>query len=397
MTHPRVRWLEAHPIVNEGKEMVLLHDSEGIVENAVVVSRDVLFLVSLMDGSRSLRDIQTEYMRAYGELIYLERLEEIVAAMDQNFLLFNDRYTARLAHLQAEYEGDPVRKPYLAGKSYPASRMDLLAFLDDVFKSTDHQPFRGDITAILAPHIDYARGLDVYKDTYKYLRQTEKPLLVIFGTCHHPTENIWSISLKDFATPLDVVPTSKELGRLIRENSVLGAYVAEWPHRNEHSIELQLPLIQFTVPNDFEILPILTGSMHEYIQGEKDPNDGEFSRLVENLKEVLGAYGKPYIVIAGADLAHIGAQFGDSFALDSWTLARSKAKDEEILAAIREVSAQRFFETIREERDSRRICGLTPIYSQLRLVEGSKAETLSYKQWTDGQSSVSFAGTVFYK
>lgn len=383
--------------MHEGKEMILLNDSEGIAENPLVVSKDVLFLISLMDGSRSLRDIQTEYMRAHGELIYLDRLEEIVAAMDQNCLLFSDTYAARLARLQAEYDQDTVRKPYLAGKSYPDNRMDLLVFLDSMFKSADHRAVQGDITAVLAPHMDYTRGFDVYKNTYPFLRHLEKPLLVVFGTCHHPMERIWSISLKDFATPLDVVPTSKELGRLIKENSVLRDYIHEWPHRNEHSIELQLPLIQFNVPHDFEILPVLTGSMHEYIQGDRNLEDGELSELVENLRAVLKLYGKPYVILAGADLAHIGAQFGDAYDLDAWTLAQSKVKDEEILAAIRQVNARAFFEKIREERDTRRICGLTPIYFQLRLSEGSKAEIVSYKQWTDGKSSVSFAGAVFYK
>jgi len=395
MENPRIRWLQAYPVMNEGKEMIVLSDDEGIVENSFVVSKDVLFLISLMDGTRSLRDIQAEYVRAHGQLIYLERLEEIVTAMDSNFLLLNDNYKSRLASLKMEYENSPVRKSALAGRSYPENRMDLLMQLDEMFKTAREVKPDGEIRAILAPHIDYARGIEVYRETYGYMKHVEKPLLVIFGTCHRPTEKILSISLKDFETPLDIVPTPRDLGLLIRDNDILRGYIDEWPHRNEHSIELQLPLIQFNTQNDFEILPILTGSMHEYIEGGKDIDDDLLSELVENLKTVLARYGKPYIVIAGADLAHIGAQFGDPLPLDAMTLAGSKVKDKEILACIREANARAFFDTIKNERDERRICGLTPIYFQLRFVEGCTAKIVEYKQWTDGQSSVSFAGAVF--
>jgi len=79
------------------------------------------------------------------------------------------------------------------------------------------------------------------------------------------------------------------------------------------------------------------------------------------------------------------------------TLAESKEKDEAILAHIRNVDAEGFFRAIQNERDSRRICGLTPIFFQLKLLEGCRSDIVSYDQWTDGQSSVSFAGGVFYR
>jgi hypothetical protein len=397
MEFPKIRWIDAHPFIDEGREMVLLNDAEGIMEGSLIVSKNILFIISLMDGSRSLREIQAEYVRNSGELLYMERLEEIVAAMDQNYLLLSENYRSRLASLKQDYEQTPVRRPALAGRSYPANRMDLLVSLDEMFKATPEKEICGEIAAIIAPHIDYTRGINVYQQIYPYLRHVNKPLIVVFGTCHHMTEKIWNISLKDFETPLDIAPVSQELRSLVLHNDVLSDSVTEWPHRNEHSIELQIPLIQFNMLNDFEILPILTGSMHEYIDGTRDINDGVLAGLVNSLKAVLKAYGKPYIVIAGADLAHIGAQFGDPYPLDSFTLMHSKTKDEEILACIQEVNAESFFNTIKKEGDARRICGLTPIYFLLRLMEGRTAEIVSYDQWTDKKSSVSFAGAVFYK
>lgn len=397
MENPRVRWIDAHPFVNEGKEMVIIRDAEGIMENSLVVSKDILFIISLMDGSRSLRDIQVDYMRMFGQLLYMEHIEEVIDAMDQNYLLLNENYRSHCAELKMEYENSPSRKPALAGRSYPANRMDLLVALDEMFKSSSEKEVKGELHAIIAPHIDYTRGIHVYREVYPYLRSTNKPLIVVFGTCHHGTDAIWNISLKDFETPLEIVPVSRELRTLIRDNNVLHHYIDEWPHRNEHSIELQVPLIQFNMQNDFELLPIITGSMHNYIEGIMDISDETLTALIVNLQNVLKEYGKPCLFIAGADLAHIGAQFGDPYPLSPLALDRSRVKDEEILSSIRHVDAQSFFDIIKGERDARRICGLTPIYCLLRFMEGCTAEIVGYDQWTDGNSSVSFAGAVFFK
>jgi hypothetical protein len=336
-------------------------------------------------------------MRAAGELVYIEKIQELIDTMDSHLLLFNEHYRNHYSRLREDYENAPVRKAFLAGKSYSANRMELLSFLDEMLKKETDGTIPGEITGIVAPHIDYPRGMEVYRKTYPHLRNCAKPLVVIFGTCHHPTERILSISLKDFETPLETILHAKGLGALIGENEVLKRYIDEWPHRNEHSIELQLPLIQFMMQQEFEILPILTGSMHEHVEGEKSIDDGEIDEIVTNLQEVLAANGKPFIVLSGADLAHIGAQFGDRSALDMATLAHSQARDEILLESIKKVDAEAFFETIREEKDARRICGLTPIFFQLKLLEGSRCDIVGYDQWTDGKSSVSFAGGIFYK
>ena len=89
MDYPKLRYVEAHPFVQEGKEMVLIRDIEGIMENALLVSRDIAFLLSLMDGTRSLRDIQAEYMRAFGELLHIERIQQLAETMDKNLLLMS--------------------------------------------------------------------------------------------------------------------------------------------------------------------------------------------------------------------------------------------------------------------------------------------------------------------
>ncbi len=389
--------MEALPIVHEGAEMILLRDPEGVVEQSLVVSRSTAFLLSLMDGTRTIEEVQGAYLSGAGVTLDLAQIREIVEAMDTNLFLMNDNFTRHYKELRDAYESRQVRESFLAGKSYPHQRQELLAFLDEMLTVGDGAAPEREITGILAPHIDYGRGKDVYRAVYRYLKRVETPLLVIFGTSHTYSNGLMDISLKDFATPLGVVPGCAGLCELIRANKTLNKYINEWPHRSEHSIELQLPIIQFmTAGRRIEILPILTGSMHPCITGNMSLEGEEIRAPLEGLRETLAAYGKPYLVIAGADLAHIGAQFGDSYALDRDVLARSREKDEAVLGHVKRVDPAGFFEEIKREGDSRRICGLTSIYLQLSLLKGSACDIVDYGQWTDGRSSVSFAGGVFY-
>ncbi|MDR2018370.1 MAG: AmmeMemoRadiSam system protein B [Syntrophobacterales bacterium] len=397
MEKPKLRWIDASPFDHEGTEMILLKDTEDIADHSLIVSKHAAFLLSLMDGTRTVEELKDEYQRTLGQIIEIEQVLGLVEAMDLNLFLMNDRFVSHFLRLKDEYEKAGVRESCLAGKGYPGERDELLAFLDRMLSTGEVPEPEGEVTGILAPHIDYGRGGYVYRRVYRYLKGAEKPLIVLLGTCHAFTQDMWNISEKDFATPIGIMPNSPELCGMIKARRELSKCVKEWPHRREHSIELQLPIIQFmTAGHKIEILPILTGSMHEQITGSKSLEDEEITIPLSSLKEVLKAYGKPYLVVAGADLAHMGAQFGDPFILDRKILSQSRKKDEAILEHVKNVNAYGFFNEVRMEEDRRRICGLTAIYFQLSLLEGSRSEIVGYDQWYDGRSSVSFAGGVFY-
>jgi hypothetical protein len=185
------------------------------------------------------------------------------------------------------------------------------------------------------------------------------------------------------------------VGDLVAQDALLRGYVDEWPHRNEHSIELQLPIIQFVMgEREFEVLSILTGSLHEYMEDGTRLDQGEVSELLARLKQVVKTHDGPVVFVAAADLAHIGAQFGDT-GLDNAMLEESKEKDYALLQTVTAVDAEAFFETVRREGDKRRICGLAPIYFVLSMLDSDRGELIEYRQWTDGASSVSFAGAIF--
>jgi hypothetical protein len=336
-------------------------------------------------------------MKASGSPVHAEQISSVIGAMDKNYLLSNKRYEEHIRSIKEEYGSRPCRESFLSGKSYPTEEKELRTFLAEMLKE-ERQTGGGSVQGLIVPHIDYSRGAAVYKEIYKYLPDADDLLIVILGTCHRMTPHMWNISLKDFATPLGVAKNVRELGAVIRQDVSLKDCVEEWSHRNEHSIELQLPIIQFLLKErNFQILPILTGSLHECIVDGKSLDEDGLPELIAGLRRLLKKHNGPTLLIAAADLAHIGSQFGDSYRLDSVTLGESSRKDKELLTRITEVDARGFFEEVKREGDRRRICGLAPIYFLLSLLAGSRGEMVRYDQWTDGASSVSFAGLVFYK
>jgi AmmeMemoRadiSam system protein B len=391
----RVRWLDVKAAAHEGKQVFVVSDPEGITDRALVVSREVLLLLSLMDGSRTVRDIQEEYLRASGQLMYTDRIATIIETMDSHFMLHNRRYKDEVQRLRGEYDALPHREAFLAGRSYPGNEGELRDFLGPMMQEMQQAEGHDGVKGLIAPHIDYGRGMEVYRQAYSHFPARDNLLVVVFGTCHKFVPRLWSISLKDLVTPLGRVQVPKDVAERIRQHALLADYVDEWPHRNEHSIELQLPIIQLLAHEcSFSVLSILTGSLHGCIADGRRLDEGEVPELIAALRDVLTGHDGPCIFIAAADLAHIGTQFGDD-AVSRSVLEESQRRDRVLLDTMQRADSAAFFETVKAEGDRRRICGLAPIYFTLSMLKDVQGEIVGYRQWTDGESSVSFAGAVF--
>jgi predicted class III extradiol MEMO1 family dioxygenase len=116
---------------------------------------------------------------------------------------------------------------------------------------------------------------------------------------------------------------------------------------------------------------------------------------VEVLREVMAA--RRTLVVAAADLAHVGPAFGDPRPLDLAARAALQAADEALLATVVAGDAGAFFRTIQAEGDRRRVCGLPPIYLTLRLLEGAEGIQVGYERCpadAQGGSWVSICGVL---
>ena len=118
MDYPKLRNVEVFPVQMEGRKLICFRDPQRIAENMVFLPQGALFFVSLFDGNHSIRDIQVEYMRRFGELIYSDQIVEIAEYLDQNYLLENERFREYRRKIEADFLRSSIRKPILAGNGY---------------------------------------------------------------------------------------------------------------------------------------------------------------------------------------------------------------------------------------------------------------------------------------
>ena len=404
--NPKVRSLEAFPIQVEGKEMIGIKDPVGISPEVIFVPPEAFFLISLMDGSNGLRDMQAAYMRKYGTLLFSDRIAELISQLDSYFLLENRHFEDHLQRLRDEFKQGVFRKAAFANRGYEADPVMLKAQLTGYFTQQGGPGIpqggnkRTQLKGFVAPHIDFTRGGTCYAHAYKALGESNSAdVFCILGTCHTPMRNPFAFTLKAFETPLGTAEVAKDIVEECAQRLPFDPFHDEFSHRNEHTIEFQVVFLQYLLgERDFTILPILCNSFHDMILGGVSPMEYPlYPDAIAILKEQLAPHPS-LCLVASADLAHVGPQFGHQETVTPGVLAEVKAKDDQMLGHVANLQGEEFYRFILQERDRRNICGLPPIYALLHLIEAQKGEVLHYQQWHDpqGTGAVTFASMAFF-
>jgi hypothetical protein len=74
--YPKLRNINIFPVQMSGETLLCLQDPQNISEKALFLPIPLYFIVSLFDGQHSILDIQAEYMRRFGELLFTEKIAE---------------------------------------------------------------------------------------------------------------------------------------------------------------------------------------------------------------------------------------------------------------------------------------------------------------------------------
>lgn len=407
LLHPRLRPVEAFPVRMNEQEFICVRDPETLAEEPIFLNQTLLFLVSKMDGEHTLRDIQADYFRATGEILPIETLESLVSQLDEQHYLDGPTFRSYYGELIEEYRRSPSRPARHAGSAYADNQEALVSQMQNYFAPPEgpgnhsipdiSKPLRG----LIAPHIDFTRGGPTYAHAYRALANSVKAdTYIIFGTCHTPMPQRFSVSDKDYETPLGTARGNKEfIKRLLPRMGE--QYLDECSHRAEHSIEFQAVYLRYTLRNrpDFTIVPILVNSFHDiYSSGRTAAEDREITRVVGAIQETMKEEPGRICVVAGADLAHVGRRFGDASGPTEQSLQRVEREDRIFLNLVEQGDAEAMFRSIAEDNDRRRVCGYPPIYMTLRCIDQPRGKLLQYRQWSDmnAGAAVTYAALALY-
>ena len=263
-----------------------------------------------------------------------------------------------------------VRKSTLAGSWYDENPDRLSRLIEFFLQNVKKQPFPPEnILALIVPHAGYAYSGQVAAYAYSSVKGKDYETVVIIAPSHRYGFRGCSIYLKGgYETPLGVVKVDEELASELSKETGF-KYIAE-AHQEEHSVEIQLPFIQKTLPQA-KIVPIVMGYQTRKI----------ITTLANALAKALP--GKKVLVIASTDMSH---QLPKQRANDTDSHTASLIKDFQTDALIRKI-----------ERGENIMCGGGPVVAILLYAQkrgNTKVNLLHYAD--SSQYGSSEAGVVGY-
>ncbi len=402
-----MRAVEAFPVEQDGETLFCLHDPEAFAEKPLLLPLPWFFLVAQMDGTRGTAALQAAFASQFQGLDLPEaRIHELTELLDRHGFLDNANSAARIREVREAFLAADMRPAWHAGAAYPKEPADLLRWLDGLFaadatgEGAEHNPVDGALRGILVPHMDLRVAASVYVPAYRLLRSVEPAdLYVILGVAHHGDGACFIATSKDFETPLGPVSTDRETLQRWEEEAGLPLCDGELAHRVEHSIEFQLPFLQYVNNRPFQILPVLCGPLEPLLHAGTEPGQvPELARLLEGLAAAIGRTEKRVQFVLSVDLSHVGPKFGDADAIRDEQAAQVRARDAELLACAEGVDADAWFAHFAGDKNARRVDAGLAVYTFLSLLRRGQGTMLGYDQdrQPETDSMVSYASMAFF-
>ena len=405
--YPRLRHVEVLQAALGGQQVLCLRDPMHYSDAVVSVPPQTAAILDLFDGRHSILDIQEAFARRFGALLFREQLLQVIQSLDECLLLDSPRFATHRAAVEEDFHRAPHRPARLAGAGYPAEPDVLRSQLDGYVTAeggpgaAPPSPSAGRLAGLVVPHIDFARGGPCYAWGYRELAGA-MPVdrWVVLGTVHAAIGRPFALTRKAFETPLGAVDVDEEFMDALLERVGPGYFDDEFAHRGEHSIEFQAIFLRHMTPPEGrpKIVPVLCGSFHAFVEQRRPPEGRDaVEKFLGAVRDTVTSLGGRTVVIASADLAHVGPQFGGPRPLTPGQLREVEDADREMLSFVEAGNAEGFFRAVARDGDRRHICGLPPIYGALRVLEGQRGRLLRYGQWPDPNGTVTFAALALYR
>lgn len=264
-----------------------------------------------------------------------------------------------------------VRNPAVAGQFYSESKEVLSKEIKDLAGRTKIG-LQENAIGIVSPHAGYMYSGQVAAATLSSIKP--KSNYIIMGPNHTGLGSPFSLSASSsWKTPLGEVKIAGGLAERILKNCP-EVREDEIAHTQEHSIEVQLPLLQ-TLQKKFEFVPLVIAlaDLGTYRKiGEA---------LAKSIKELK--IEKDTVIIASSDMTHYESRESAEF------------KDSKAIEAILNLDEKALVERVEEMDIS--MCGFAPAAIMLvaaKRLGAEKAELIKYQ--TSGDASGDYSSVVGY-
>jgi len=239
-------------------------------------------------------------------------------------------------------------------------------------KMTGEPAGRERAIGVVSPHAGYIYSGSVAASVLSIIEP--KPVYIILGPNHTGLGAAFSLSKAwSWRTPLGEINVDDKLRKtILAHSSIIEADDAA--HMAEHSIEVQLPILQ-AMQKDFTFIPIVVASedLQAYRTAGKD--------IAGAVKEL--GIEKKVVIIASSDMTHYESD------------ESVRIKDKAAINAILELDEETLIKRVRQMNIS--MCGYGPtavMLSAAKILGAKKAKLVKYQ--TSGDSSGDYSSVVGY-
>ncbi len=268
------------------------------------------------------------------------------------------------------------RKPVVSGVFYSDNLLALRSQIEKLFLSPIGPGQLADLPTksiqksfgLVLPHAGYVYSGSVSAWGILELSKRGKPeTVVLIGPSHTGMGkpiSIWNRG--SWETPFGNIEIDTELADLLlsRYDYASGDFEG---HMGEHSLEVNLPMLQYIYGRDFRILPVAM----------MDQRKGTALELGEQFAYLRTL--KPLLIIASTDLNHYESE------------SVTQKKDQEVIDAIVSMDVERLYSVISEQHIS--MCGFGPTAA---LMSSGDWNPKLLKHATSGEISGDYQRVVGY-
>ncbi|CAN5924771.1 AmmeMemoRadiSam system protein B [soil metagenome] len=383
----------------------MLRDTQGVAQGHAMLPMDLVPIVARFTGRSTCEQIARDVAKETGVAVPLELVIRLASELEEAFFVEGAPYKKERARIEQVFADATVRAATHAGGAYHGDPQKLAEYIQkDCFgKAAAHAGPNGAsrLVGLVAPHIDPWRGARGYGEAYGVLGQRLPPdahTFVLFGTSHAPMHQPFALCRKAFDTPLGPLEADANAIDRIASACDFDPYADQFNHQREHSLEFQVVFLRHLLGDrPAKIIPILAGLGAQQSTGESPMRSRSVERFLDAVRRTVDEQNA--VVIAGADLAHVGPRFGDPRAFDESERRALDETDRESLDHAVRGDAEGLWTHVAGDLETRRVCGLAPIYCLLRTVTaGATGHLRHYEQNVDPDegSIVSHAALGFY-
>jgi hypothetical protein len=260
-----------------------------------------------------------------------------------------------------------IREPTVAGQFYPSSVSSLKKQIENFI---DKEVKKEDVIGVLMPHAGYIYSGRVAGSVASRIKF--KQTFIILGPNHTGYGKNFSIMVEGaWRTPLGSVQINAPLAKKILDSSnyLEDDFIA---HRYEHSIEVELPFLQY-FKEGFKIIPIVVSHSEGKI----------YKEIGKELAVAIKEEKQEVVIIASSDMTHY----------EPYQIA--KEKDQKAIESILKLDEDELLERI--EKLDISMCGYAPcvvMLSCIKILGAKNAKLIMYQ--TSGDTSGDYSSVVGY-